>query len=248
MKRRAGFSLVEIVLVTGLLTVIVGIVVLALARVGNAPKAVRFLQLAKVFAGYIRESAQNNPSFRGQLPVTRSGSGGVPPLGGLLALPANAAAAERAVSFDLVMMGERMIEAFSEIPYGGATRPNVPVRWDGASRTFVATPDVAASVAAIPAVVTWQRIEARLSNPAVSPELAEGANFQSAPGINLPAQVVVVYWRLPAVPQALAEEMARRANKPEHQPAAGAAARVGPVAYAAPVAGFTDVYLYIYHQ
>ena len=247
-RQLRAFSLIEIVIVTGILTVITGIVVVAYSRVANGPKASRVLQMSKAYAGYIREAAQNNRNFRGQLPVTRTGGGGTIPLTGQLALPANATAAEIGVSFDLVMTAERMIELFSEIPYGEPARPSLAIRWDTTNRVFVANPDVAASVSAIPTTMSWQRIESRVSNPALSPDVAQGANFQSAPGVGLPAQVVVVYWRLPNAPQAFAEELAKKANKPEHVPPSGAACAVGPVAYAAPSSGVTDVYVYIYHQ
>ena len=241
---RRAFTLFEILAVAVIISVLAGILIVAVARASNGPKAAKFLQLSKTYAAFLRDAAANNPTFRGQLPVTRSGGGATIPTAGQLAL-ASVAAKETGASFDLVMLAERMIERLDEINYGGPNRPAIGVQWDTTNRTFVANPDTPAAVAAIPAAVTWQRIESRLSDPTLSPDTAQGANFQFTPGVNLPAQVVVVYWWLPQAPQALAEELVRKANKPEHQPASGAAATIGPVAYAAPVGGFTDIFLYV---
>lgn len=244
--KRRGFTLPEILTVSAILLVLVGILVVPLGRAINAPRAAAILQRSHAYAAFIRD-ALNSPTFRGQIPVTRSGNGGVIPTAGQLSA-ASTTIQESGVSFDLVMVAERMIERFEEFKYGAPGRPEIGVRWDTSSRAFVASPDLAATVSAIPSTVTWQRIESRLSNPALSPELAQGANFQAAPGLNLPSQAVVVYWRFPGAPQSFAEELAKVANKPEHRPASGAPALVGPVAYATPVDGITDVYLYICHQ
>jgi len=245
-RQTRGFTLLEILTVCGLITVLLGILIFAIGRAMNAPRATAVLQRSKTYAALIRD-ALNAPSFRGQLPVTHSGNGGVVPTSGQLAA-GSAATKDNGCSFEVVMLAERMIERFEEVSYGSPARPLLGVQWDPAGRTFVAAPDLAATVAAIPAAVTWQRLESRISDPATSPELAQGANFQAITGVNLPPQVVVVYWRFPSAPQSFAEALAKAANKPEYRPAAGAACTVGPVVYAAPVNGLTDVYVYLCHQ
>jgi hypothetical protein len=241
-----AFTLFEILAVAAILTFLGGILIHAIGRVMNGPRATAILQRSRTYAAVIRDAA-NYPAFGGRLPVTRGGNGAVVPATGLLA-SAPAAVRDVACSFDLILTAERLIERFEEVGYGGASRPTVGVEWDSATRAFRAAPDTAATLAAIPPAVAWQRLESRLSNPSLSPEVAEGANFQTLPGLNLPAQCVVVYWRLPQATQSFAEDLAKAANKPEHRPAAGAAAVIGPVAYAAPVAGRTDVFVYLLHQ
>jgi hypothetical protein len=244
--RTRAFTLVEVLTVAVILTLLAGVLFHAIGRVLNGPRATALLQRSHTYAALIRE-ALNSPTFRGALPLTHSGGGGTVPAIGLLAA-APAAARDIACSFDLILSAERWIERFEGVNYGGAVPPAIGVQWDPAARAFAAVPDTATTIAAIPPAVGWQRLESRLSEPAVSPDLAQGANFQLSPGLDLPPQRVVVYWRLPGATQAFAEELAKTANKAEHRPAPGAAAVVGPVAYAAPVDGRTDVFVYVLHQ
>jgi Tfp pilus assembly major pilin PilA len=241
-----AFTLFEVLAVAAIVTLLAGIVIHAVGRVMNGPRATAILQRSKTYSAFIRDAVQSS-GFRGRIPITRSGYGGVVPATGQLAAAAGAAR-DIACSFDLIMTAERMIERFEEVGHGGPTRPAIGVQWDPAARAFFAAPDTLATISAFPAAVTWQRIESRLSDPALAPEIAQGANFQTTAGVNLPAQCVVVYWRFPAATQSFAEDLAKAANKPEHRPAAGAAAVVGPVTYAAPVNGLTDVFVYILHQ
>ncbi|NUQ66354.1 MAG: type II secretion system protein [Pirellulales bacterium] len=243
---RRAFTLLEVLAIAAILTLLAGILIHAIGRVMDAPRATAVLHRARTYAALIREIV-NQPSFGGRLPLTRSGNGGAVPATGLLAA-ASDTVRDIACSFDLILTGQRIIERFEEVEYGGIQRPILGIQWNSAARAFAAAPDTAATIAAIPAAMTWQRIESRLSDPSLSPEIAQGANFQTLPGLNLPPQCVVVYWRFPRATQSFAEELAKAANKPEHRPAAGAPATVGPVAYATPVGGRTDVFVYLLHH
>jgi hypothetical protein len=90
------------------------------------------------------------------------------------------------------------------------------------------------------------RAEARVSNPALAPSAAQGANFRTrGASTNLPANVTVAYLVIPNCPAKDAYELAVRMNGAQMAPVEGAASDLGTVAYAAPVNGLTDVYVYL---
>ena len=89
------------------------------------------------------------------------------------------------------------------------------------------------------------RAEARTANPLLAPSAALGANFRLDGTTNLTANYVVAYLVLPACPARDAYELALSMNGAQLAPVEGAASDSGVVAYAAPVNGITDVYVYL---
>lgn len=99
------------------------------------------------------------------------------------------------------------------------------------------------------AVQTAQtRIICVASNATPAPSAAAGANFRLNGAANLPNGARVVAAVLVNVTSNEAREVSLRIDGESNTPALGAADNAGKVAYAAPVAGLTTVYIYIAHQ
>jgi prepilin-type N-terminal cleavage/methylation domain-containing protein len=92
------------------------------------------------------------------------------------------------------------------------------------------------------------RVICLASNPTPAPSAAAGANFRLNGTANLPAGARVVSAVLVNVTGNEAREVSLRIDGETYTPALNAADNVGKVAYAAPVAGVTTVYIYIAHQ
>ncbi len=92
------------------------------------------------------------------------------------------------------------------------------------------------------------RIICLASNPTPLPSAAAGANFRLNGVANLPTGARVIAAVLVNVTTNEAREVSLRIDGETNTPALGAADNVGKVAYAAPVAGLTTVYIYIAHQ
>ena len=113
--------------------------------------------------------------------------------------------------------------------------------WNQATQAWVMTPDAAP----LRDWTTVTRIEARTSNPLLAPSAALGANFRLDGSTDLGLSVVVAYLVIPAASASDARALAVAMNGNQPAPALGAASDAGLVAYAAPVNGVTDVYVYL---
>ncbi|MFT3867360.1 MAG: prepilin-type N-terminal cleavage/methylation domain-containing protein [Nibricoccus sp.] len=100
------------------------------------------------------------------------------------------------------------------------------------------------------AQTTQSRVICVASNPGAAPSAAAGANFRltGLATANLPAGARVVSAVLVNVTSNEAREVSLRIDGEALSAGLNAADNLGKVAYAAPVAGLTTVYIYIAHQ
>ena len=236
-----GYSLLELVLVLAIVAVLVGLLLpkgfdaLRNARIQQVQKTVDTLKTA--LTDYLSMAGGN-----GSLPRTEGT--GIPTSGAALT-GATDTAKGNAARLDTVLLATGKIERPLALRMGTqaftSTGTGNEVAWSQASLGFVMTPDAAP-------LRNWSavtRVEARTANPALAPSVSLGANFRLDGTTNLNANYVVAYLVIPACPAKDAYELAVAMNGPQLAPVEGAASDSGIVAYAAPVNGTTDVYVYL---
>jgi len=236
-----GYSLLELVLVLAIVSVLVGLLLpkgfdaLRTARIQQVEKAVETLKTA--LTDFI-----SMPGGNGSMPRTEGV--GVPCSGAALSGATDTAKGNGA-RLDAVLLATGKIERPLSLRMGSqlyaSTGTGNEMLWNQAQQAFAMTPDAAP-------LRNWSgvtRVEARTANPALSPSAAQGANFRLDGNTNLSVNYVVAYLVIPAVPAKDAYELALSMNGAQFTPAEGAACDTGVVAYAAPTAGITDVYVYI---
>lgn len=241
LNRARGYSLLELVLVLAIVSVLVGLLLpkgfdaLRSARVQQVEKAIETLKTA--LTDFIAM-----PGGNGSLPRTEGI--GVPCSGAALSGATDAAKGNGA-RLDAVLLAAGKIERPISLRMGSQFYASAgtgnEMQWNQALQAFTMTPDAAP-------LRNWSavtRVEARTANPALAPSAALGANFRLDGTTNLNANYVVAYLVIPQVPARDAYELALSMNGPQLAPAEGAACDTGVVAYAAPVNGTTDVYIYV---
>lgn len=113
--------------------------------------------------------------------------------------------------------------------------------WNQAAQAFVMSPDAAP-------LKNWSlvtRVEARAATPLTAPSLAQGGNFRLDGVTNVNANYTVAYLVIPGCAAGDAYNLALAMNGAQFAPTEGAASDNGIVAYAAPVNGLTDVYVFL---
>jgi prepilin-type N-terminal cleavage/methylation domain-containing protein len=241
LNRTQGYSLLELVLVLAIVSVLVGLLLpkgfdaLRTARVQQVEKTVETLKTA--LTDYIAM-----PGGNGSLPRTEGT--GVPCSGAALSGATDTAKGNGA-RLDAVLLTAGKIERPISLRMGSqfytATGTGNEMLWNQALQAFVVTPDAAP-------LRNWSavtRVEARTANPALAPSVAQGANFRLDGVTNFNANYVVAYLVIPQVPARDAYELALSMNGPQLAPVEGAACDTGVVAYAAPLNGTTDVFVYV---
>lgn len=237
-----GYSLLELVLALAIISVLVGLLLpkgfdaLRNARIQQVAKTVDTLKTA--LTDYI-----SMPGGNGSLPRTEGP--GVPCSGAALSGATDTAKGNGA-RLDAVLLAVGKLERPLALRMGtqvfASTGTGNEMTWSQAQQAFIMTPDAAP-------LRNWSavtRVEARTANPALLPSVAQGANFRldgTTTGIN--ANYVVAYLMIPACPAKDAYELALAMNGAQLAPVEGAASDTGMVAYAAPVNGVTDVFIYI---
>lgn len=240
-NRTRGYSLLELVLVLAIVSVLIGLLLpkgfdaLRTARVQQVEKAIDTLKTA--LTDFIAM-----PGGNGSLPRTEGT--GIPCSGAALSGATDAAKGNGA-RLDAVLLAAGKIERPINLRMGSqfyaSTGTGNEMTWNQALLTFVMSPDAAP-------LRNWSavtRVEARTANPALAPSAALGANFRLDGITNLNANYVVAYLVIPQVPARDAYELALSMNGPQLVPAEGAACDTGVIAYAVPVNGITDVYVYV---
>jgi len=240
-KGTQGYSLLELVMVLAIVSVLVGLLL---------PKGFDALRNARVQE--VKGTVATLRTAITDLIATPGGSGSIPrtegtgiPCSGTALSGATDAAKGNAARLDAVLLAAGKLERPLTLRMGTqvytSTGTGNEIGWNQAAQAFVMTPDAAPQR-------NWSgvtRVEARSSNPALAPSAALGANFRLDGTTNTAANVVVAYLVIPGVPARDAYELALAMNAPQLAPTVGAACDVGIVAYAAPVNGVTDVYLYL---
>ncbi len=236
-----GYSLLELVLVLAIVSVLVGLLLpkgfdaLRNARIQQVEKAVETLKTA--LTDFI-----SMPGGNGSMPRTEGI--GVPCSGAALTGATDTAKGNGA-RLDAVLLATGKIERPLSLRMGSqfyaSTGTGNEMLWNQSLQAFAMTPDAAP-------LRNWSavtRVEARTANPALAPSAAQGANFRLDGTTNMGINYVVAYLVLPAVPAKDAYELALAMNGAQLTPVEGVACDTGVVAYAAPAAGITDVYVYI---
>jgi len=237
-----GYSLLELVLVLAIVSVLVGLLLpkgfdaLRNARVQQVAGTVNTLKTA--LTDYLSMAGGN-----GSLPRTEGT--GVPCSGAALSGATDIAKGNGA-RLDAVLLAAGKIERPLSLRMGSqffaSTGTSNEMTWSQTVQAFVMTPDAAP-------LRNWSaitRVEARTANPALLPSAGQGANFRldgTTNGIN--ANYVVSYLVIPGCPAKDAYELALAMNGAQLAPVEGTASDTGVVAYAAPVNGITDVYVYL---
>lgn len=237
-----GYSLLELVLALAIISVLVGLLLpkgfdaLRNARIQQVAKTVDTLKTA--LTDYI-----SMPGGNGSLPRTEGT--GVPCSGAALSGATDTAKGNGA-RLDAVLLAVGKLERPLSLRMGtqvyASTGTGNEMAWSQAQQAFIMTPDAAP-------LRNWTavtRVEARTANPALLPSVALGANFRldgTTTGIN--ANYVIAYLTIPTCPAKDAYELALAMNGAQLAPVEGAASDNGVVAYAAPVNGVTDVFIYI---
>jgi len=237
----SGYSLLELVLVLAIVSVLVGLLLpkgfdaLRNARIQQVAKTVDTLKTA--LTDFIAM-----PGGNGTLPRTE---GTTIPTSGAALTGATDIAKGNGARLDSVLLATGKLERPLTLRMGSqvytSTGSGNEMTWNQALSAFVISPD------AVP-LRNWSaitRIEARSSNAALAPSAAQGANFRLDGLTNRGANLVIAYLVITGCPAKDAYELALSMNAPQLAPIEGAACDTGLVAYAAPVNGTTDVYVYL---
>ncbi len=242
LRKSHGYSLLELVLVLAVVSVLVGLLLpkgfdaLRNARIQQVQKTAETLKTA--ITDFI-----TMPGGNGSIPRTEGT--GIPSSGAAISGATDAAKGNGA-RLDAVLLAVGKLERPVSLRMGTqvytSTGTGNEMTWNQAAQAFVMTPDAAPQR-------DWSavtRVEARSSNPALAPSTAQGANFRLRDATtNLNANLVVAYLVIPNVPARDAYLLALAMNAPQLAPVEGAACDAGIVAYAAPLNGVTDVYVYL---
>lgn len=240
-KNCRGFSLLEMVLVLAIFGIIVG---LLLPKGFEALRSAR-VQEARTTVNTLRTAISDlisMPGGSGSIPRTEGT--GIPCTGTALSGATDTAKGNGA-RLDTVLLAIGKLERPLSLRMGSqvyaSTGSGNEMTWDTTTQAFIMTPDAAPQR-------NWSavtRVEARTANPALAPSAAQGANFRLDGITNRTANVIVAYLVIPGVPATDAYQLALTLNAPQLAPTLGAACDAGQVAYAAPVNGTTDVYVYL---
>jgi prepilin-type N-terminal cleavage/methylation domain-containing protein len=241
LKSSAGFTLLELALVLGIIAVLVstllpkGFDALRNARVQQVAKTIDTLKTA--ITNFIAL-----PGGNGSIPRTEGT--GIPCSGAALSGATDVAKGNGA-RLDSVLLITGMLDKPVGVRMG--TQANTPtgtgneMTWSQSALAFIITPDAAPQCVGFGVT----RAEAPTTQQGVLPSVALGANFRLDGVTDLPANQIVAYLVIPACAYADAFSLATQLNGAQLAPAQGAACDTGVVAYAAPANGITDVYIYL---
>lgn len=240
-KKLRGYSLLELVLVLAIVSVLVGLLL---------PKGFDALRNARIQE--VKSAANTLKTALTDLITMPGGSGSIPrtegtgiPTSGAALTGATDIAKGNGARLDTILLATGKLERPLSLRMGSQVYTSAgsgnEMTWSQALQAFVMSPDAAP-------LRDWSgvtRVEARTANPALAPSAALGANFRLDGVTNRSANVIVAYMVIRSCPAKDAYELALSMNAPQLAPVEGAACDTGLVAYAAPLNGVTDVYVYL---
>lgn len=231
---RSAFTLVEVMVVITIVVTLATIAIVIVVPTLRASRARADLAQAATVAGNIEAYYQNPTLNTYPLPVTEGTT--VPHNTSLDAADVAQIATLDEVLFRIGIL-DREIQwrssSHDEARASGLAFSIANQRWEGTG------PIVDASS-------NRPTIESRLSDPSTAPSAAQGANFRLDGTSDLPSNALVYFIKLPALQASAAYALAEAALPEAQLPADNTVAcNSGPVAYAAPVNGVTDVYLFV---
>lgn len=236
-----GYSLLELVLVIAVISVLVG---LLLPKGFDAIRNARIQQVQKVTETLktVLTDYLSMPGGNGVLPRTEGT--GIPTSGAALTGATDAAKGNGA-RLDAILLSTGKLDRPLSLRMGSqiaaSTGTGNEMTWSQSASAWIMTPDAAP-------LRNWStatRVEARVTAPATAPSLALGANFRLDGITNLNANYTVAYLVIPGCASGDAFNLTLAMNGPQFAPVEGAACDTGLVAYAAPVNGVTDVYVFL---
>lgn len=240
-SRNAGFSLIEILIVAGLIAVIAGIVVAGLSKGSESSKA----GLVGGAVGQIKTAVVQFANDHGNIvPLTESATASALPTSGATFGAASATVLSKAIILDTALLTERTAERAIQLPAGPNPLPvnssAADVLWDPVLQKFKMNPDAAPTRD----YALCNRLECQLSST-TSPETALGTNFFLDGSSNLPAGRRVVCAVIPGCPASLAYKISQKIDGDKYSSNETTLDRQGAVVYNTPANAVTDVYIYI---
>jgi len=241
LRNNQGYSLLELVMVLAIVSVLVGLLL---------PKGFDALRNARIQE--VKSAANTLKTALTDLITMPGGNGSIPrtegigvPCSGAALSGATDAAKGNGARLDAVLLAVGKLERPLSLRMGSqvyiSTGTGNEMTWSQIAQAFVMSPDAAP-------LRNWTavtRVEARTANPALAPSAALGANFRLDGVTNRSPNVIVAYLVITNCPAKDAYELALSMNAPQLAPIEGAACDTGLVAYAAPVNGVTDAYVYL---
>jgi prepilin-type N-terminal cleavage/methylation domain-containing protein len=240
-SRRGGFTLIEILVVLGIIIAIAGSLGVPMYQRAEQQKLIAGATRAIANAKSALAMFTQQSDYTGTIPITE-GTG--IPLTGTMAGATNTVISN-ATTLQVALLTAKCLEAPIAPTLGSSSTPTgattAPVLWNQATGTFSTTGDVTPTQD----YSATGRLECKLATPATAPSAAAGGNFRLDATNNVSSNTHVVYWVFTNVPSEVAREFARAVYKGTVS-ASGALQDVGPVVYpAADAQGNTTVYAYV---